>query len=143
MKSGNYHDANGINITVSEYIGYYPEIKVGLQFGSFKDVEHYIDLFANYQKAKYYKRDTRKIGQSRLKKVIKDELIYSEIKYACVRGGRKIEKRGKGYRQTSICIGEKPCPFFIKFFVSGDGRFLEVRSFCIDHNHELNELYLS
>ena len=75
-------------------------LTVGQLFSSFADLEAFLE---NYKKTNFidlYVRNSRSVenGQKRLSKSLKPELVYYEIKFACVHGGRKFSSRGTGQR---------------------------------------------
>lgn len=74
----------------------------GRKFSSFEEVTEEIKKFEDKTFTKYYIRDSRKIVSARTKVTnIKPTLVYSELKYACFKGGRRVQKRGTGVRENT------------------------------------------
>ena len=71
---------------------------IGECFGTYEDLQTKIEKFKEANFVELYIRDSRTVQNKRNKKNIKKDLKYSEIKYACVHGGRKHKSRGKGVR---------------------------------------------
>lgn len=113
---------------------------VGQIFKSYKEVEEALKVHEQETFAKYWKRDARLITSSRIKKVIKPELRYYELKYCCIFGGQCFRKlTNNNAKEIKTFKKEIPCPAFISLRVSQNGKFLEVKNLSNTHNHETNK----
>ena len=77
-------------------------IAVGQTFSTFADLESKIEEYKAGNYVDLYMRNSRTVGaaKSRTSVALKPELVYYEVKYACVHGGRKFSSRGTGKRET-------------------------------------------
>ena len=75
---------------------------VGYLFYSFAELETKLNDYKSINFVEFWKRDIRTImaANKRLKKELKPELKYYEIKYYCIRGGQSFKATGKGIRST-------------------------------------------
>ena len=80
-------------------------IDVGDEFSSFKELQTKIDKFSEEKFSVLYKRSSRTIKTAVKQKRISDigetlseALVYYDVEYACVHGGKKYESRSKGKR---------------------------------------------
>ena len=120
--------------------------KVGDAFSSFADVKKRIETFHEEEHVLMYISDSRTlksaVSKKRLAKNIPEEKVnllhYSEVKYACIHGGRKHTNRGTGKRKTSTF--KKDCPCFVSFRLDEIGENLIVTNVNMEHaNHDINE----
>ena len=68
------------------------------KFASFNEVEEAMSRLENESKVTYWRRDCRKIKAARVSQTIKPELVYSEIMYCCIHGGRNYSSKSSGKR---------------------------------------------
>ncbi|CAH0560493.1 unnamed protein product [Brassicogethes aeneus] len=115
-------------------------MEIGNKYESFSALEKTIDAYCHANFINLWKRDSRRIAASRIIKKIKLELVYYEVKYACIHGGRTYFKRGKGMHDTSTFKLQEPCMFFLRFRVDDKGKNLELRSLHLNHNHEISKI---
>ena len=120
--------------------------KIGDKFPSFIALKDHMELYCIQNHIPMSISDSRTlksaISKKRLAKEISEEksylLHYSEVKYACIHGGRKHTNRGNGKRKTSTF--KKNCPCFISFRLDEQGENLIVTNLNMEHaNHEINE----
>jgi zinc finger SWIM domain-containing protein 3 len=75
--------------------------EVGQKFKSFKEFESQLK---HYQDAKFiqmYRRSSCKIESTKTKQTItNNDLIFSELKYTCIHGGRNLVSNSKGSRSN-------------------------------------------
>ena len=79
--------------------------EVGESFSSFDAFNDRLQKFKTDNFVEVYVWDSITISNAAKKGIkipMKRELKYYYIKYACVRGGKKFEKRGKGLRDTRL-----------------------------------------
>lgn len=77
------------------------KIQRGSTFESYAHVQKAIQTFQTNQFVQLYKRSSRGLkGYAKKcpKKKLNSELLYSEIDYACIHGGRKFKSQSKGKR---------------------------------------------
>ncbi|CAH0547429.1 unnamed protein product [Brassicogethes aeneus] len=106
-------------------------IWVGRKFQHIEEVEDAIEHFSRENYIKLWKRDCRKISSSRVLKQIKPELMYYEVRYACIHGGRSYKKKVF----QNVLDGSEPCRFYIQFRVDSTGDNLEIKGMNLSHNH--------
>ena len=117
------------------------DFKVNDKFSSYTELENKISEYCKKNHADLHKRDARtlksavkqkKISQERAQKT---ELVYYEVKYTCIHGGRNAyTPRGQGTRKTSTF--QCGCPFLIALRLSDDGQYLMVNQVVERHeNH--------
>ena len=81
------------------------EFLIGERFPTFQELVNKIDIFKQENATELYIADSRKIGSAissgRLSKdrCVNKDLIYFDIKYACVEAG-KFRARGEGKRKS-------------------------------------------
>ena len=118
------------------------EFKVNDKFTSFDELEkkiayyskrNYVDLHRREARTLQTALKQRKISEERALK--KAELLYYEVTYACIHGGRKkYTPRGKNVRKTSTF--QCGCPFQISLRLSDDGQYLVIKQIIDRHeNH--------
>ncbi|CAH0563309.1 unnamed protein product [Brassicogethes aeneus] len=112
------------------------KLTIGKSFISYEELCKFMRDYGAKTKQAFWKRSSRKIEASQgIKRVIKVELIYYEITYACIRGGQKFSSKSKGLRKKKTLRFEQPCQAFLKIRASSDGTKLEIKSFSEDHLH--------
>uniref|UniRef100_A0A7M5VF39 OTU domain-containing protein n=2 Tax=Clytia hemisphaerica TaxID=252671 RepID=A0A7M5VF39_9CNID len=114
---------------------------VGEKFSSFEDLLNKIEKFKEDHSTELSIAASRKLESAvNTKRLSKDKninksLIYFEIKYICIEGG-KCKSRSKGARKTSTL--KKECPLFISLGTDKDAQSLVVKNVNLEHNHEVN-----
>ena len=73
-------------------------INVKDKFISFKAVEDAISKLEDESSVTFWRRDCRTIKAARVSYTIKPELVYSEITYCCIHGGRNYSSKSSGKR---------------------------------------------
>lgn len=73
-------------------------INVEDKFASFKAVEEAIGKLEDESSVTFWRRDCRTIKAARVSQTIKPELVYSEITYCCIHGGRNYTSKSLGKR---------------------------------------------
>ena len=68
------------------------------KFASFKEVEEAMLKLENESSVTFWRRDCRRIKSARVSQTIKPELVYSEITYCCIHGGRNYSSKSSGKR---------------------------------------------
>ncbi|KAG7158535.1 putative FAR1 DNA-binding domain-containing protein, partial [Homarus americanus] len=130
---GGFHKTSVTSLMPSDMI------QVGDKFSSLAKLEQAITLYEAETMTKLYKRDSRKLVSKRVQRDIKAELVYYDLVYACVKGGRIYYTRGRPSR-NSLKSG---CTMQIRLKASRDGQFLEVVHKVEQHNHSLTETHMS
>ena len=78
-------------------------LRVGLEFSSYEDLCSAIKTYERLHFVTLYKRSSRTI-QAAIKRApnrhFADQLVYSELDFACVHGGRDYISRSKGKRKA-------------------------------------------
>lgn len=76
------------------------KIVVGAEFRSFEELQCAMAAFEEEQKITYWRRDARTFRAAKKRVDVSDNpaLAYYEIRYACVKGGRRYEAKGSGVR---------------------------------------------
>lgn len=112
--------------------------RVGKEFHSFEELDESVKKFGEQTCCKFWKREARTISAvaNKIKRPLKESLIYYELKYACIHGGQTFRPTVKGVRDTTL---KKNCPVHVSVRASADGNSLIVRSFCAYHNHDPEE----
>lgn len=112
--------------------------RVGKEFHSFEELDESVKKFGEQTCCKFWKREARTINAvaNKIKRPLKESLIYYELKYACIHGGQSFRPTVKGVRDTSL---KKNCPVHVSVRASADGNSLIVRSFYAYHNHDPEE----
>ena len=81
-------------------------LHVGDEFDSFNDLQDAVLAFEQAQFVQLYVRRSRSIKSAleskrisrTLAKVIKEDLLYTEVEYACIHGGKNFKTTSKGDR---------------------------------------------
>ncbi|XP_077371936.1 BEN domain-containing protein 7 isoform X2 [Festucalex cinctus] len=115
-------------------------LSVGDEFSSFKEVEDAIAAFEKTQSVPYWRRDTRTFTSAQKRVNVHDNasLKYYEIRYACVKGGRKYESKKTDKRPEQYTFRED-CGSFVQFRATKDGKKLAVVKIDTQHNHPVFE----
>ena len=74
---------------------------VGDKFATFLELEEKIHKYQKDQFVQFYKRDSRKIEAARKRatnKNYKEEIVYSELVFSCIHGGKKFKSKSDGKR---------------------------------------------
>ena len=80
-------------------------IEVGSVFGSFSALEEEIGIFQKSNSVQFYIRDSRKIEAAKRRaphRKFNENLVYSEIVYCCIHGGKNFKCRSKGERPNQL-----------------------------------------
>ncbi|XP_018568553.2 N-acetylneuraminate lyase-like isoform X1 [Anoplophora glabripennis] len=112
------------------------DVIIGQVFPAFDDLEETVIKTCKENSVQFYRRDSRKIENAVKRNAQKNynpEIVYSEIKYACIYGGRKFRSQGVGVRKSKTF--KKECPAYIKAVATNDGQQLIIKSICSTHNH--------
>ena len=113
----------------------------GDTFATFSEVEEKVIKYEKTKFVQMWKRDARKLETSQKcfpNKVFKPELVYYELQYRCINGGRTFKSRSAGDRPKQ-CTSRQDCQFQLKLRAIRDGNNLEVVHFCEEHNHVISE----
>ena len=83
-----------------ESCGQHQHIFLSAEFETFEKVQHAMAAFETDQKITYWRRDTRtfKAAKKHVDVVENSALVYYEIKYGCIKGGREYSAKGSGQR---------------------------------------------
>lgn len=75
-------------------------LSVGAEFSSFESLEAALKVAERDQNITYWKRDCRTItaAQKRRQAPLNPALVYANVHWCCVRGGRTYESKSKGER---------------------------------------------
>ena len=78
-------------------------IFVGQEFTNYKQLSSAIEQFQKQQSVQYYKRDARTIASAakRLARPLNAHLVYYDLRYCCIHGGKQFSKRGTTSKETS------------------------------------------
>ena len=85
---------------------------VGEKFSSVEEFEKKLEEYKKQAFVEFWRRDSRTITAARKRGIdrpLKAELVYHDLKYCCVHGGRSFKPRGKeadALRESSKCM----CP---------------------------------
>ena len=133
-------------------------VSIGKEFSSYVHLTSAIKEYEASNSVTLYTRSSRSIQAARKRapnRHFSDNLVYSEIDYACVHGGREYKSHSKGIRKSQRLVGIlcardlsvfrhstflKDCPFSIKIRASQDGKKLCVKEVSSDHTHELSKV---
>jgi len=112
-------------------------LHIGKSFSNYDDLRKEIDNFEKTEDIELWVRDSRTVNAASKRarrKILNPALVYAELTYACVFGGRKPSDRNKEriHSQTSA----KGCPYKVRFSTSNDGQSLVVKEMHTDHNHD-------
>ncbi|KXJ73681.1 hypothetical protein RP20_CCG015261 [Aedes albopictus] len=88
----------------------------------------------------YWRRDSRTIEGAALKtaRPIASALRYYSVRYSCIFGGQKFERKSNGAKKLRQSI-RNDCPAYIALRASKCGQKLIVMSVSNIHNHDINE----
>ena len=81
-----------------------PEVDLSFSIGEkFKTYEDLKVKIANFEKTSFiqlWKRDARTVEAAgkRIDRFMKPELLYYQLKFCCIHGGKKFKSEGKGMR---------------------------------------------
>ena len=101
VNSGSYMTGKRFNWPIVMTSRLQMALHVGDEFTSIEAVEQAIVNFENEQQMSYWRRDVRTFKAAQKRVNITNEnpnLVYYEIKYACVKGGRSYTSKGSGKR---------------------------------------------
>ena len=75
---------------------------LGERFQSFAELEEKLKRYEALTFTKFWKRDSRTVeaARRRMNRPLADCIVYYEVTYRCIHGGRKFKARGKGKRAT-------------------------------------------
>ncbi|CAG5120965.1 unnamed protein product, partial [Candidula unifasciata] len=110
------------------------ELHVGDSFDDFSSLKWAVEMFEKSQKSNYWIRDCRTIEAAQkkgIKRTMKESLIYYNLTWACVKGGRSYDE--------SIRSPRGDCGSCVKVAVSKDGQSLVVKDICTKHNHDTSQ----
>lgn len=116
-------------------------MELGRKFASYEALKVAIEEYQNATFTQFWIYSSRTISGAKrkgMKRHIEENLVYTEICYACVHGGRKYTSKSTGVRpkQKTFKLG---CTARIKVSTTADGRFLEIRALDDEHNHPVSE----
>lgn len=80
-------------------------IQVGTVFDSFSALEEEINKFQKENSVQFYIRDSRKIEAAKRRAPNRNfnaSLVYSEIVYCCIHGGKAFKSESKGERPNQL-----------------------------------------
>ena len=77
-------------------------MEVDTMFDSFSALEKEIDNFQKRNSVQFYMRDSRKIEAA--KRALNTRLVYSEIVYCCIHGGKTFKSESKGERPNQLYV---------------------------------------
>ena len=75
------------------------------------------------------------------KKNFAPQLLYGDLQYACIHGGRKYKSKSTAARPQQHTF-QLECPFQLQISSSEDGTKLMVTEMNEQHNHEMSETAL-
>jgi len=77
-------------------------IKLGEVFGSYEEFNEALSKYCDKEYVTFYKREARTIVGAKKKtdRYINPNLKYYQLKYACIKGGKKFKSSGSGKRNT-------------------------------------------
>ena len=121
------------------------EFKVNDTFTSYAELQRKVEAYCKKNHADLHKRDARTLKSAVKQKKISEEraqkenLLYYEVKYACIHGGRKTyTPRGEGKRKTATF--QCGCPFLIALRLSEDGQCLIVKEVVDRHENHSTDI---
>ena len=76
---------------------------VGKRFNSFADLQERLSVYESSTYTELWRRDSRSVeaARKRINRPFSDAIIYYEMTYSCIHGGKKFAARGEGKRSTS------------------------------------------
>ena len=80
-------------------------MEVDTMFDSFSALEKEIDKFQKRNSVQFYIRDSRKIEAAKRRapnRIFNTRLVYSEIVYCCIHGGKTFKSESKGERPNQL-----------------------------------------
>ena len=80
-------------------------IEIGSAFSSLSALEEEIGRFQKNNSIQFYIRDSRKIEAAKRRaphRKFNENLVYSEILYCCIHGGKNFKCRSKGERPNQL-----------------------------------------
>ncbi|KAI0220149.1 hypothetical protein LSAT2_028325 [Lamellibrachia satsuma] len=118
-------------------------IQVGAIFSSLSDLETAIGHYEQQKLVNLYKRSSRSIESHRKRcpnvaETANKDLVFAEINYCCIRGGKTFRSNGKGQRQAHHTT-QQQCPAGLRIRLTKDATKLVVASVNEEHNHQMNE----
>ncbi|KAL3181585.1 hypothetical protein MRX96_036702 [Rhipicephalus microplus] len=118
------------------------QLAVGDRFGTFEDLEACISRFSAENCVQLWKRDARTIAAAKnrvgkLASKMSESLKYYQLRYCCIHGGAKFISTNKGARKSLTF--KRDCSFNIYIAAEKEGKFLEVRSLDLTHNHPVDQ----
>ncbi|XP_065679758.1 zinc finger SWIM domain-containing protein 1 [Hydra vulgaris] len=119
--------------------------EIGRAFSSFGDLKKAIETLQKTTYSQFYIKDSRSIASALKRtpgKIIKPELKYSYIVFACIAGGKKFVSKSKGRRPNQSTF-KMNCPVEIILTVEKDGSCLKVASLNMNHNHQCSKVAFS
>ncbi|XP_068243027.1 uncharacterized protein [Palaemon carinicauda] len=116
-------------------------IAIGCEFSSLAAVESAMKSFESREGVAYWRRDTRSFqaAQKRMKHIVDNpDISFYEIRYTCIKGGRRYKTQSTGRRPNQRTFRES-CESFIQFRASKDCKKLVVVKMNIEHNHPIKK----
>jgi len=76
---------------------------VGQEFANFNDLTSTLAEYQKQASVQYWKRDARTVisAAKRVTRPLKPELVYYDLRYCCIHGGKEFKKRGTSTKDTS------------------------------------------
>ena len=99
-------------------------LRVGLEFSSYEDLCCAIKTYERLHFVTLYKRSSRTIQAARKRapnRHFDDQLVYSELDFACVHGGRDYISRSKGKRKAQRFV----------LLVAKQTMYMRLQYYCI------------
>lgn len=118
-------------------------LTVGDKFQSFALWEEAVKKYELENYVQLWRRDARTIQAAKKRltsttdRQFNEDLQYYELKYCCIKGGRKYTTRTTGSRPNTSTFRSE-CSFQIRLRVTKDGQYLEIVTMNKDHNHDIN-----
>lgn len=114
-------------------------LRVGDRFASYDALVERLQNHSAVDFVNYWRRDTRTLKGALMKtsRPIAACLRYYSVRYACVHGGQRFDRRGTGQRNKQTM--RRDCPAHITVRASKCGRQLEVIAACNQHNHPVGQ----
>ncbi|KAL3244906.1 hypothetical protein MRX96_018492 [Rhipicephalus microplus] len=118
------------------------QLAVGDRCGTFEDLEACISRFSAENCVQLWKRDPRTIAAAKnrvgkLASKMSESLKDYQLRYCCIHGGTKFISTNKSARKSSTF--KRDCSFNIYIAAEKEGKFLEVRSLDLTHNHPVDQ----
>ena len=118
-------------------------LTVGDKFQSFALWEEAVKKYELENYVQLWRRDARTIQAAKKRltsttdRQFNEDLQYYELKYCCIKGGRKYTTRTTGSCPNTSTFRSE-CSFQIRLRVTKDGQYLEIVTMNKDHNHDIN-----